>query len=77
MVQVLIQQSFAAEELHVDAEVTHSTIQGQHPCPKMPPSEAVNAYGVSEYGPNVESGPLTGSRPLASLKGREELPAHN
>jgi hypothetical protein len=47
------------------------------PCPKMPPSEAVNAYGVSEYGPNVESGPLTGSRPLASPKGREELPAHN
>jgi hypothetical protein len=47
------------------------------PYPKVPPSEVVNAYGVSQYGPTIESGPLTGIRPSASSKGREELPAHS
>jgi hypothetical protein len=47
------------------------------PCPKMPTSEAVNAYRVSQYGPTAESGPLTNSHPSTSSKGREELLTHS
>jgi hypothetical protein len=48
------------------------------PYPKMPPSEAVYTYGVSQYGVQP-SGVWTSHwyPPSASLKGRGELPAHS
>jgi hypothetical protein len=67
-------------KLHVDAEAILNNTRAT-PYPKVPPSEVVNAYGVSQYisqyGPTIESGPLTGIRRSASSKGREELPAHS
>jgi hypothetical protein len=41
------------------------------PCPKMPPSEEVNGYGVSSMGPTVESGSLSGNRPRHHRKGEK------
>jgi hypothetical protein len=68
---------FCSEKLHVDAEAIHSTIQGQHLAPKMPPSKVVNAYRVSQYGSTIESKPHTGSCPSASPEGREGLATHS
>jgi hypothetical protein len=40
---------FCSGKLHVDAESDTLNITRATPCPKMPPSEVVNAYQVSQY----------------------------
>jgi hypothetical protein len=45
------------------------------PCPMVPPSQAVNAYGSLNTGPTVESGPLTGNRPRITERERMTTPA--
>jgi hypothetical protein len=48
LIQVSIQQSFEAEIASRYGSDTLDDIRAIA-CPKMPPSEAVNAYGVSQY----------------------------
>jgi hypothetical protein len=47
------------------------------PCPKMSPSEAVNAYRVSQYVVQLSSLVLSLEPPSASPKERKELLAHS
>jgi hypothetical protein len=47
------------------------------PCTKMPSSEAVNAYGLSQYMVQPSSLYLPLEPPSALLGEREELPAHS
>jgi hypothetical protein len=53
-IQVLIQQSFAAE---ITCRGRSKTLDDTRatPCPKMLPLEAINAYGVSQYGAKPSS----------------------
>jgi hypothetical protein len=60
-------QSFAAEITHRCRSDTLDDTIAAH-CPKMPPSEMVNAYGLLVWDLTVESGPLTGSRPRHQQK---------
>jgi hypothetical protein len=70
-VQVLIQQSFAAEMFthRCGSETLDDT--RETPCTKTPPLEVVNAMGSPSTCPIVESGPLTGNRPQDHRKGEE------
>jgi hypothetical protein len=47
------------------------------PCPKMPPSEVVNAYEVSQYVVQPSSLDFSLKPPSALPEEREELPAHS
>jgi hypothetical protein len=70
LVQFLIQQSFIMESTRRSGSETLNNTRAT-PYPKMPPSEAVNAYGVSSMGPTVESGSLSGNRPRHHQKGEK------
>jgi hypothetical protein len=76
LVQVLIQHSFTAKIIRRCGADTLDDIRAT-PYPKISPSEAVNVYGVFQYGPTVEYVPLTGSHPSISPKVREKLPPHS
>jgi hypothetical protein len=70
LVQFLIQQSFIMESTRRSGSETLNNTRVT-PYPKMPPSEAVNAYRVSSMGPTVESGSLSGNRPRHHRKGEK------
>jgi hypothetical protein len=76
LVQVSIQQSFATE---VTCKCRSDTLDDTRATPysKMPPSEVVNAYKVSQYVIQPLSLDLSLGPPLVSPEEREELPAHS
>jgi hypothetical protein len=54
---------FCSRKVHIDAEVIHSTIQGQHLTLRCCPQKWSTPIGSPNMGPTVEYGPLTSDLP--------------
>jgi hypothetical protein len=59
---------FCSGNVHIDAEVIHSMIQGQHLALRCHPHKWSMRMGSPSTGPTVESRPLTGNHPRHDWK---------
>jgi hypothetical protein len=62
---------FCSGKFHVDAEVIHSMLQGQHLALRCRPQKRSTSMGSPSVGPTVESGPPTGNRYRHHQKGEK------